>query len=321
MPMEYSGAGSIHALLARFTRLDASGAPASGADNVFWTDALVKLALGVNLNEPDPVRQVNGAGLTCMVYQAPKTIDSLNVDSFAFCTPDPRITEFLAGGDILTNASHEVQSIAITGTPTSGGFVLTTAVGPTATLPFNATAANVRDALNAVLGAGAVKATGGPLPGSPVVVTFKSQANVVALTATSTLAGGSGPAISITTQTEGGAASPLRAVGYAAPAVGVEAKPNGVAVELWSRAVSGGSQVGYNHWLFPRMSLTLADDGFEFNAEDPLTPTFSGSGSENAAYAGGADGTWEWISNRVYQWVQESTLPTYVPGYATLTGS
>jgi hypothetical protein len=321
MPMDYSGAGSIHALLARFTKLDASGAPATGPDNVFWTDALVKLSLGINLNEPDPIRQVNGAGLTCMVYQAPKTVDSLNVDTFSFCTPDPRITEFLVGGDILTNATHESQQIAITGSPTSGGFVLVTSAGPTATIPYNATAAAVTSAINAVLGAGAVKSTGGPLPASPVVATFQNQTNVATMTATSTLGGGSGPAVAITTVTEGGAGSPLKAVGYAAPAVGLEAKPNGVAVELWSRAVSGGAQVGYLHWLFPRMSLSLGSDGFEFNAEDPLTPTFSGSGSENPNYTSGADGTWGWISNRVYQWVQENTLPTYTPGYASLTGS
>ncbi|MEV1294440.1 hypothetical protein [Pseudonocardia sp. NPDC049635] len=214
----YSGAGSIHALLAKFTALDATGAPLGGDDNVFWTDSLIKVGLGLTLNEPEAVKQTNGSGVTCMVFQAPKTIDSMEVSEFSFCTPDPRNTEFLAGGEIILGTGDQAQ----------------------------------------------------------------------------------------------------QAIGYAAPKVGAAPKPNGVAVELWSRAVAGGSQIGYMHWLLPRLSLVQSSDGFELGAENPLTPTFNGSGAENINFGAGADGTWTWVSDRVYQWVLEESLPEYTPGYETV---
>jgi hypothetical protein len=319
MPTDYSGAGSIHALLARFTKLDESGAPSQAADNILWTDSLVKVSLGVNLNEPDPVRQTNGAGVTCLLYQAPKTIDSLNVDSFSFCTPDPRIAEFLAGGDVIVDGTSEVQQIAITGGPTSGSFTLSNGTDTTNPIAYNATTAQLVTALNAII-AGGVTAVGGPLPASPIVVTFKKKVDVAMLVADSTLlVGGTGAAVEVTTVTEGGPnTTPAKAIGYAAPQVGIAGKPNGVGVELWSRAIVGGGQIGYFHWLLPRLSLIISSDGFELGAEDPLTPTFTGSGSENPNYAAGADGLWPYISDRVYQWVQEDTLPTYTNGYASL---
>lgn len=319
MPMDYNGAGSIHALLARFTKLDSVGAPASGTDNVLWTDALVKVELGVNLNEPDPVKQVNGAGLTCLIFQAPKTIDSLSVDSLSFCGPDPRVLEFIAGGDVIVDAHSEVQQIAISGAPTSGNFTLSNGTDTTNPIAWNATAAQITAALNAII-PGGVTSSGGPLPTAPIVVTFKNMKDVAALTGDATgLVGGTGATVDVTTTTEGGANTiPPKAIGYAAPKVGVPAKPNGVAVELWSRAVAGSAVVGYWHWLLPNLSLVIDKDGFSLGAEDPLTPTFTGSGAENPNYAKGADGSWPYISDRVYQFVQEAALPDYSNGYATL---
>lgn len=315
----YSGAGSIHALLAKMTKLDATGAPATGDDNVLWSDSLVAASLGVNLNEPDPIKQTNGAGVTCMVYQAPKTIDSLNVDTLSWCTPDPRILEFAIGGDVIIDADHETQRIAITGGPT-GGSTTVSYDGEDAVIPYNATASQVTTLLNAIV-PGGVKSTGGPLPGSPIDVTFNSREDVAQFTKVDAFTGGTAPASTITTVNAGGANDdPPKAIGYAAPAIGAAGKPNGVALELWSRAVQGGSVVGVFHWLFPRLDLSLSSDGFELGAEDPLTPTFTGTGAENVNFGTGADGSWDYgISDRVYQWVLEDDLPIYVPGYATQT--
>lgn len=315
----YNGAGSIHAVLARLTKLNSDGSPATGADNVLWSDSLVKLALGLNLNEPDATKQVNGAGLTCMVFQPPKTIDSLNVDSFAWCTPDPLIAEFLAGGDIISDASHEVQTLSTSGTATGGSFTLTHGGHTTGAIAWNTTAAAAQTAINAALGSGAVKVTGGPFPATPLIVTFRGQTNVAAFTHADSLTGTGSPAVSVATTAEGAATGGTNAIGYAAPGVGTAPKPNGVAVELWSRAIAGGSQVGFMHWLFPRLALVLGSDGFEFNATDPLTPTYTGSGAENSNFGAGADASWTYISNRVFQWVLEDDLPSYTNGLATVT--
>lgn len=130
-----------------------------------------------------------------MIYAAPTTI-----------APPTDISQILR----LTGAStNEVQTITITGTPTGGSFALTFR-GPVSTsLAFNATAAQVQAALEplSTIGFGNVVCAGGPLPGTPVTVTFQnnlaamnvSLLQVVALA----LTGGTTPAITVTETTPG----------------------------------------------------------------------------------------------------------------------
>jgi hypothetical protein len=70
--------------------------------------------------------------------------------------------------------TDEIQRIAIEGTPTGGTFTLSFSGSTTAPIPWNATAAQVTAALEALptIGAGNVTASGGPLPGTPIDVTF-----------------------------------------------------------------------------------------------------------------------------------------------------
>jgi hypothetical protein len=76
-------------------------------------------------------------------------------------------------------AVNERQTITVTGTPTGGNFYLFYGVGQILIGPiaFNATGADVVNAINAALGTTAVQLTsGGPLPGTPVVVEFINEA-------------------------------------------------------------------------------------------------------------------------------------------------
>jgi hypothetical protein len=116
-------------------------------------------------------------------------------------------------GDMIymTTASNasEVQTLSITGTPIGGSFKLKFRGYKTATIAYNATAANVVSALVALgtIGAGGVTATGGPLPGTPVVITFAGQLatqNVPSLVVTdSALTGGTTPVASVAVTTPG----------------------------------------------------------------------------------------------------------------------
>lgn len=106
--------------------------------------------------------------------------------------------------------TNEVQTVTITGTPTGGTFTLTFKAQTTAAIAYNATAAAVQSALEALstIGAGNVTAAGGPLPGTAVNVTFVGNlgnTNVTQMTATSSLTGGTSPAVTVTTTTEGNA--------------------------------------------------------------------------------------------------------------------
>lgn len=70
--------------------------------------------------------------------------------------------------------TSEAQTLTETGAPTGGTFTLTFAGQTTAPLAYNATAAQVKSALEALstVNFGAVTTTGGPLNTTPVVVTF-----------------------------------------------------------------------------------------------------------------------------------------------------
>ena len=103
----------------------------------------------------------------------------------------------------------EVQTVTITGTPTGGTFTLTFDGETTAAIAYNAAAAAVQTALEALsnLNVGDVTVTGGALPGTAVTVTFggaRTGVNVPQITASSSLTGGTAPAVTVTTGTAGG---------------------------------------------------------------------------------------------------------------------
>lgn len=123
---------------------------------------------------------------------------------------DRSMVDVYMGCNIIADGpgSNEVQTVTITGTPTGGSFTLTYEGKTTAAIAYNATGAQVRAALIAGtdLTANQLSATsGGPLPGTAVVVTFDTGSNVSQMTATGSLTGGTTPAVAVTTTTAGGA--------------------------------------------------------------------------------------------------------------------
>lgn len=107
-------------------------------------------------------------------------------------------------------ATNEVQTVTITGSPTGGTFTLTWNSQTTAGIAYNATAATVRTALEALsnIAPGDVTVTGSA--GGPYTVTFGGAYlgdDVAQMTASgASLTGGSSPAVSVATTTAGGAA-------------------------------------------------------------------------------------------------------------------
>lgn len=113
--------------------------------------------------------------------------------------------------------TNEVQTVSITGAPTGGTFTLTFNAQTTAAIAFDATAAAVRSALEALstIGSGNVTSSGGPLPGTAVTVTFVgalARQDVAQMTATSALTGGVSPAVSVATTAAGSAVSPAESL-------------------------------------------------------------------------------------------------------------
>jgi hypothetical protein len=107
------------------------------------------------------------------------------------------------------NGTDEVQTVTVSGSPTGGTFTLTFNGETTAPIAYNATAAQVQSALRALdsIGQNGVTATGGPLPGSAVTVTFDGGVldgvNVAQMTSSGSFTGGSTPGVAVATTTAG----------------------------------------------------------------------------------------------------------------------
>ena len=116
-------------------------------------------------------------------------------------------------GLVAETYQNDVQTISVTGTPTGGTFTLVTAYGTTGTIAFNATATAVQTTLNALPGLGGstttgVTCTGGPFPGSNIIVTFSgtlvtNRAQTLFTLGTNSLTGGSSPTASVAHTTTG----------------------------------------------------------------------------------------------------------------------
>ncbi len=114
-----------------------------------------------------------------------------------------------SAGAISATLTDEVQQLAISGSPTGGTFTLTYAAQTTAAIPYNASAADVQAALEALsnIAVGDVSCYGSGLPGGTITIHFQGTlgaANVAAITSTDSLTGGSTPTSAITTLTAGG---------------------------------------------------------------------------------------------------------------------
>jgi len=106
--------------------------------------------------------------------------------------------------------TNEVQTVTISGGPTGGTFTLTFSGQTTAAIAYNATAATVQTALEALsnINPGDITVTGNA--GGPYTVTFGGQYlgdNVAQMSATGSFTGGSSPTVAVATTTAGGTAT------------------------------------------------------------------------------------------------------------------
>lgn len=319
----YDGAGTLFALGLRLTKLDSDGAPMTGTTTCYVTDALVQIAPGLTFTENDAITQNNGRGQPCVSYQAADTLLNGILDPIQFCTPDPHVMEFLIGGAVILTPS-EVQTITVTGSPTGGNFTLTFSGQTTGTIAYNASAGTVQTALEALsnVAPGDVVCAGGPLPGTPVTVTFGGQyagTDVPLITDVDAgLTGGTTPAVTVTTTTPGGSGD---AIGYRAPEVNTTPVPNGVAIEAWTNAILDNAPatiMPYFHHIWPRCRVRMSEN-LELSGENVGTPQFTAICEKNAGFGSGPVDDISIATDRVWQYVRSSSNPTDTPGFVTVS--
>lgn len=103
-------------------------------------------------------------------------------------------------------------------------------------------------------------------------------------------------------------------VGYQAPEVGTDPNPNGFSLELWTRAIINGSYAGYFWWVVPRAFVRPSGE-WALSGADPLVPEFEGFCTQNENWLDGPNNDWEFASERVWQFVQDDTLPDLSPDF------
>lgn len=314
----YDKAGTLFALGLRVTNLDTAGAPVPGDGESYISDALVKADIGLTYEDANVITQLNGTGIACVSYSAPRTLKEGTISGLQICQPDPYLLKFLIGGDVIELAgTDEVQTVTITGAPAGGDFTLTYGGETTGAIAYNALGAAVETALEALpnLDPGDVSVTGGA--GGPYAVTFPDL-DATTLTADgSGLTGGVDPDVTVATTTPG--VTPT-AIGYRAPEAGVVANPNGVSLEFWSRAIIGSANaqtLPYIHWVLPLCRLTPAGT-WSISGTAAMVAEFEGTSSQSEGWDDGPLNDWNYPSDRVWQFVREAALPDFSTGLVTV---
>ena len=113
-----------------------------------------------------------------------------------------------------------------------------------------------------------------------------------------------------------------KSIGWAAPGVGDDPAGNGVALEVWSHAVSGGKKatsLPYFHWVFPFAKMRQSGDRVIENGM--LATTFEGYGLGNPNFGSGMDGRWLFpiAAERPYSYARTDWAPQGLKGFYTWT--
>lgn len=149
-----------------------------------------------------PVRTFSGQGLSPVIYPEFARTDAVKL------APGTYVAGQVLGQIDTYTAANDVQTITVSGTPTGGSFRLNFNGQVTGAIAYNAAASAVEDAIEALsnVGAGNVSCSGGPFPGSTVVVTFQGD-----------LAGQEQPLMTLYSNSLTGGAAPTAAVAHTTP--------------------------------------------------------------------------------------------------------
>lgn len=107
-------------------------------------------------------------------------------------------------------------------------------------------------------------------------------------------------------------------VGYGGPQIGVDANPNGVAIEVWSYAIAQGARRPtnpYYQWVFPSVKLVPSGDRVIENGS--LANAFSGTGVANTGFGlgPGAVSNWPYTTVSPYQYARVPNAPIGSRGF------
>lgn len=104
-------------------------------------------------------------------------------------------------------------------------------------------------------------------------------------------------------------------VGYAMPAIGQPAMPNGISIEFWTLAIINGAPAAtnpYRWWALPRAYLKRVDASYDAKGH---LPVFEGYANENPNWGNGPNNDWLLSSARSLQRQRVASVPASAIGY------
>lgn len=107
--------------------------------------------------------------------------------------------------------------------------------------------------------------------------------------------------------------------GWAAPAEGTEANPDGLGIEVWTRAIVNGRPAATNpfwRWVFPFAKTRL--DGERVFENGMVANAFAGEGYSNALFGDGPVGDWDFPTTSAMQFARDASAPTGINDYVAV---
>lgn len=322
---------SLHCIAFRVARLAADGStPAdAGSNSAYVSDKLLKIDFNAEVDEGPEVANRGASGLLVQTFKLPDQIKRLNV-SVEIATGDPELEFILTGGTILTSNATPLAAMGTVtpSTATTGGVLAAgtygykvsalsqygeTAASAEATQVTTGSTSTVGLSWAAISGAVGYRVYGRTSGGAWRYIATVAQAGSPSYTDLGSIT--PDPALPAPTIDTSGVAPN----GYAYPAVGENAVPDGISFEAWARNVAqpgtpgypSGQQIGqapYVHWVFPRLYLAKGDRTLD--GENPVNGMFSGYGVENSGWGNGPFNDWPYASNRLVQFAYTNAVPT-----------
>lgn len=194
--------------------------------------------------------------------------------------------------DFAPVPSNAVQVVTLTGSPTGGNWSLTYGGDTTISMPPDYTSTQVQNALQALASVGTDNVIVGGPTGGPYQVTFVGSLGaqaVTTMTATSSLAGGTSPGVTVATVTEGGVGGspPQNPVLFEVIPAGVEGT-NAVQTITLAGAPTGGTfTLTYGGQTTTALAYNAA-----FTDMETALEALSSIGANNVVVAGDPGGPW-----------------------------
>lgn len=114
-----------------------------------------------------------------------------------------------------------------------------------------------------------------------------------------------------------------KVLGYASPMAGEVANPDGIAIEVWSRAMNESGKPmadrGFYRWVFPYGAFAPSGDRVLENGL--MSNEYEGWAIGNENFGTGPDGSWPFTSTSPYQYARVEKAPVDQLGYTNYLGS